>query len=615
MDGYLLDHAGIDWRDELTPVSARYGDIYWSGGIEEKRHVFVAGNRIPERFAATEGSFVVGEIGFGFGLNFLLTATAWRENTRRGRLHYVAIDRHPVAADQLSKLYGRILNGRTRTFGERLISQYPLPTPGAHTRWIDDDICLTLVFGDVGTVLDNMVLTADAWYLDGFSPSLNPDVWNDKVYRQLADRSRPGTTLATYAVAGHVRRGLTTAGFRIERRPGYGNKAEMLAAELPGRQRLRDEPECPERVTVIGAGMAGLFCARALARRGIEVSIVEAASAPLAGASCIRQMAVYPQLALQPGPWNHFSLSAFQHLCTDEPAFNATGFAMLADTQAQQERLARLATAFDDDFMEYGDARRLTEVTGLTLDQPGAIFHTAGWLDMAHAFDTLSGQGDIRTGTSVADLNPTDGGWQLLDAAGRVIHEAEQVIIATGAGAFPLLDPIPAAPVRGQSLTLKVPPGRIPATVLSGPVTLFPAKDGLCTLSATYSPKDADLAVREKDTLELIQRLQEVLPGDDYQVESAAVGLRKAPRDRMPVIGPLPDWRAPVTGRGQRGRRASFDHYLAGLYVCNGFGSHGATHAKLGAEYLAALLCHEPLPLTRDWARLLSPDRFPATSF
>ncbi|MEX2490064.1 MAG: FAD-dependent 5-carboxymethylaminomethyl-2-thiouridine(34) oxidoreductase MnmC [Pseudomonadales bacterium] len=620
MNGYILEYAEITWRDELTPFSTNYKDIYWSGGLEEKQHVFIDGNDLASHCQACGPALVVGEIGFGFGLNFLLTVQSWRQHARHdGRhLHYVAIENRPVDPRDLATLYSRLLpdphTGTTASnlneTAERLLTQYPLPTPGRHRRWFYEDVCLTLIFDDVHKALDTFDAPVDIWYLDGFSPSVNEDIWQTATYDAVARKSAPQATLSTYTVAGHVRRGLMDAGFNVQRQPGFGQKAEMLQARLtarpPSKRSITHKPE----TVIIGAGMAGLYCARALARRGGRPTIVEAGNEALSGASAISQMAVYPQLALQPGPWNYFSLAAFQHLCVSEPAMRATGFCLVPENDERQDRLVRLAACFPDSFLEYLDEKNLAAATGLGVQSSGAIYHTAGWLDVDAAFKETLAETELITNCPISDLKLANQGWQLLDSDGNAIMEAENVIIATGTGTMPLLSSLPLGTVRGQSLNLRITSAQ-PKTVFGGPVTVFPPREGLSTLSATYEADSNDLSIRQHDTDLLMDKIRRMIPDLQCEITGSTVGLRSVPRDRMPIVGKVPDPQALENwNRLRHTRRPPFDGHLTGLYVCSGFGSHGATHAKLCAEYLTALICDEPSPLTPEWRQLLAPERF-----
>ena len=263
---YLQPGASVAWQTPLTPSSRRHRDIYWSpnSAVAEKTHVFIKGNRLRERWTDPDSAhFTLCEVGFGFGVSCLATTNLWRRmKPRGGILNYIAFEKSPVLPEDMAALYARLAPEAgfddRKVFGEhlgRLLEQYPQPSPGHHLLWLDHDICLDLVFGDVNDTLPTTTVEADAWYLDGFSPSSNPDAWRPAMFRKLAACSRPGATLATYSVAGEVRRGLSEAGFSIAREPGFGNKAEMLTGTAPGNWQPR--PRWHGRVAIIGAGIAG----------------------------------------------------------------------------------------------------------------------------------------------------------------------------------------------------------------------------------------------------------------------------------------------------------------------------------------------------------------------
>ncbi|MBS0315842.1 MAG: tRNA (5-methylaminomethyl-2-thiouridine)(34)-methyltransferase MnmD [Proteobacteria bacterium] len=212
-----------------VPRSATHGDVYHSadGGPEQAAHVFLGGNDLPGRWQGRE-RFVVLEIGFGLGLNFLTTWRAWRSDTQaRGRLHYIAVEKHPPAEADLAAIHARwpVLGALPAA----LRAQWPPPVGGVHQLQFDGGaLALTLLLGDARECLPRIDAVADAIYLDGFAPDRNPEPWSPDVCAQLARLTRPGSTLATWSVAGAVRRRLAAAGFIVEKRRGFGHKREML---------------------------------------------------------------------------------------------------------------------------------------------------------------------------------------------------------------------------------------------------------------------------------------------------------------------------------------------------------------------------------------------------
>jgi tRNA 5-methylaminomethyl-2-thiouridine biosynthesis bifunctional protein len=209
--------------DDGVPFSERFDDVYFSaaGGLEETRHTFLLGNGLPQRWRYAE-HFTIVEAGFGTGLNFLATWQAWSESARAGaRLHYVSVEKHPLSPVDLGRIWASW--PELATLARELIGVYPPPVPGFHRLHVDGGrVALTLLFGDATAMLERLDTRADAFFLDGFAPARNPDMWTDALFAELRRVAATGATLATYSVAGGVRRGLTNAGFRVEKRAGYG---------------------------------------------------------------------------------------------------------------------------------------------------------------------------------------------------------------------------------------------------------------------------------------------------------------------------------------------------------------------------------------------------------
>nr|HPQ97614.1 tRNA (5-methylaminomethyl-2-thiouridine)(34)-methyltransferase MnmD [Thiolinea sp.] len=306
------------------PFSRLYGDYYFSknNGLEETHHVFLQGNRLPLRWAG-RSCFHIAETGFGTGLNFLTSWHAWRADSGRcERLHYLSIEKHPLPEAQLAPLLGRW--ERLTPLLAQLLAQYPPPLAGFHRLSFEGGrLQLTLGFGDVLPLLEELGTPVDAWYLDGFAPARNPAMWSLPVMQQVARLSRAGTTFATFTAAGAVRRNLQQAGFRVEKRPGFGHKREMLAGRLETAGaattaaspapwfRLPEPGSSIRQAVVIGAGIAGCQVARALAERGWQVEVLERHAAVACEASGNRAGIIAPKMTAEPGPGEHFYRSAF----------------------------------------------------------------------------------------------------------------------------------------------------------------------------------------------------------------------------------------------------------------------------------------------------------------
>lgn len=279
----MLEIPTLQRLADGTPFSGRYGDVYYAaaGGPAQARHVFLAGNDLPARWQGRE-RFVILETGFGLGLNFLATWQAWRADPQACReLCFISLEKHPFAAADLAAAHAAW--PEFASLAGMLQAQWPPLQPGEHRvvlegvpaaqgqeaagdggkregtemRRMPDvpemspllevqaaqnmpamrRVELRLLFGDAAALLPALTLApdeaVDAFFLDGFSPARNPDLWSPALCRALARLAKPGATLATWSVAGSVRRALSEAGFMVEKRPGFADKRQMLVGRFP----------------------------------------------------------------------------------------------------------------------------------------------------------------------------------------------------------------------------------------------------------------------------------------------------------------------------------------------------------------------------------------------
>ncbi|MCH8466112.1 MAG: tRNA (5-methylaminomethyl-2-thiouridine)(34)-methyltransferase MnmD [Roseinatronobacter sp.] len=219
-----MDHqkASIDWRDGGIPVSARFDDPYYSlqSGLEETRHVFLRGNGLPERARA---GFHIAELGFGTGLNLLATHAALAQCP--GPIHFTSFEAFPMAAPDMARALA--------AFPELDAAPLIAAIATGATRFALGPLDVTLILGDARETLPQWQGRADAWYLDGFSPAKNPELWAEDLLAEVGRHTAPGGTFATYTAAGAVRRALAAAGFDVARQPGFGRKRHMSAGVRP----------------------------------------------------------------------------------------------------------------------------------------------------------------------------------------------------------------------------------------------------------------------------------------------------------------------------------------------------------------------------------------------
>jgi tRNA 5-methylaminomethyl-2-thiouridine biosynthesis bifunctional protein len=576
------------WADDGSPHSGRFGDVYFSreDGLAEARAVFLAGCGLPGAWAGRR-RFTVAELGFGTGLNIAALLDLWRrEGPAEGRLHVFTVEGYPLTAAEA----GRALSAwpELSEVAEALLAQWPDGTPGFHRIELPDfRTTVDVAIGEVDRALSQWTGRADAWFLDGFAPSANPDMWSDAVMDRIADRSAADARVATFTVAGSVRRGLAERGFEVEKKPGHGRKRERLEARRVGAA----ETERPApRVAVIGAGIAGAALARALTAEGAEVTVVEA-EGPGAGASGFPASLVTPRLDagdMEIAGLNAQALRVAMAAYREARAVLAEGVLQLEQAPRDAGRFAKVAAQgiWAEGAMTVLDAAACSARVGEVVEVGGLMLRDAGAIAPAKVLAAWLA-GVARVTARVAGLEPAGSSWRLLDAAGATVLETDAVVLAAGWGNAGLAPDLPLSAVRGQADWA---PGVTTAPVAWGGYAV-PTAVGLL-FGATHERGETDVVVSEvasgKNRATLAARLP-LLAGQvgDSQARTA---IRATTPDRLPLAGAL-------AGR-------------PGLYVLGGLGSRGFCHAPLLAQHLAALITGAPSPLTEAPAARVSPDRF-----
>jgi tRNA 5-methylaminomethyl-2-thiouridine biosynthesis bifunctional protein len=598
--------AAPSFRDGAA-FSETYGDTYWSldGGLDETRHVFLSGNDLPARWQARE-RFTILETGFGTGLNFLCAWRSFRETARRGaRLHYFSVDKHPFRRDDLARLYA--LWPGLAPLGAALLERYPPLIPGFHRLHLDGGrIILTLLFGEAAAMLAQVAARVDAFFLDGFAPSRNPDMWSEALFAQLGRLAAPGATFATYSAAGKVSRGMTAAGFAVEKRPGFGRKREMLRGRFPGA--VPSETSGERRALVVGGGIAGCLVAERLAARGWAVDLLERRD------GLARETSGNPAGVLQPVPSAdgnrlsrltlagfHYALRRLQEFSSDPKLiWQQCGVLRLARDAKQVERQRRIVESglLPPEVLRWVDVEEASQLAGWRVPAPGWWFPQGGWVHPPALCDVaLRVAGNavrLHTQREVANLLRAGNGWRAVDASGNVIAEASVAILANGhlARRFEVSASLPLRPVRGQITCIPAEPGRSINAVVSREGYVTPATSfGVHVVGATYEEGSTDELAREEDHRANLERLKHLLPDFAATMDAARLGgragIRSVGPDRLPLVGAIPD--------------AESLHGLLGL------GSRGLVYAPLCAELLACEIEGEPLPLERDLAAGLTP--------
>ncbi|KAA5803928.1 tRNA (5-methylaminomethyl-2-thiouridine)(34)-methyltransferase MnmD [Alkalicaulis satelles] len=605
-------HARLDWSSGLA--AADMGDVYFQpeDGLAEARAVYVAGAGYPERFH--DGVNVAGELGFGAGLNFLALWDALRRHAPAGaRLHFVSVEGFPLARADARRALAMF--PELEALSGPLVEAWPSPHCGPHRRVFEGGrVTLTVWHDEAARALEAMDMAADAWFLDGFAPSKNPDMWTPALMARIGRLSKPGARVATFTVAGAVRRALADAGFAVSKQPGFGRKRERLEAVCQGPQgQAAPGPLAPARpldgpLAVVGGGIAAASLVDAFSRRGREVSVL-AEGGWASGASGAPLGLLTPRLEAADRPHGRALLAAFDfaaHRYADLAGWRGEGVLRLGE----DARLQRLAGALDEDFV-WLEAQAAHERTGWTAD--GLFMARAGSFEPARLVQALAGGAPARDAL-VAGIEETQDGVRLTGADGHVLGEFAGVILAGGAAGRSLL---------GSALPLEPGAGRVavfdsdlaPRTPAAWGGYAAAAPRGLMA-GATHDKGDdpGDPARAEALLRALAAEGPPGLAEALGPVNQSWAGVRAAAADRLPVTGPVASagfdeiWRA-----WARGAVRTAPEPGAGLsrrvMALSAFGARGFAHAPLLAEALASALGGEPAALERAGMEALHPAR------
>jgi tRNA 5-methylaminomethyl-2-thiouridine biosynthesis bifunctional protein len=660
--------ARLELREDGTPFSRAYGDIYHSesGGLGQAEHVFLRGNDLPRRWAG-RSLFSILETGFGLGINFLATWAQWRRDVEAcTRLHYVSIEKHPFSKIDLQNYLTSVLrllqvSGHTSDtpslanefpfLVDALCAAWPPLVTGMHRIEFEQGrVVLTLIFGDALEVLPTLTMRADAFYLDGFSPAKNPDLWSTPVFKSLTRLAALGASVATYTVSAVVRQSLQDAGFRIDREPGYDSKRDMLIGRFVPRFRMRRyEPPAPfaeqfsnasKHVMVVGAGLAGCAVVATMAARGWHVTLIEAQAAAAMAASGNPAGVFHPMITRDDSFAARLSRSGFLHALRAWHSLQARGLqfelhdqglfvaAQNAEDFAQMQ-IAHAALRLPDDYVRLLTPDAALSLIGVAPVHGGWYFPQGGWLDPAALCRAqLAAAGTHLTAhynTLAHRIERQGGNWQVLDQDRHVIACAPILVIANAhdAGRLTSLQHLPTISIRGQLTQLPATQYSHPMQALQQPLIgdgyVIPLGSRGWLTGASYDFDDTDATLRQDSQQENLQRLRTLLPQAAAMLDSSdaapplagRTAFRCVASDRMPLIGAVADEEAALAHAADlNGAHLADVPRQPGLYAAFGYGSRGLVWAALGAELVASQIEGEPLPVDKKLADGVDPARF-----
>lgn len=669
----------LSYQEDGSPYCQRFDDIYFDtkSGTEQSDYVFVQQNQITSRLlthSAKLETLTIAETGFGTGLNFLLTLVAYQQAQEKHgsalkNLHFISVEKYPLSKSQLSKSLACL--PALKPVADELIKQYPEDEikQGSEIfecHFFDKKIKLTVIFDDAARGFSTLKTlksgNVDAWYLDGFSPAKNPDMWSKELFIQIARLSKEQATLTTFTVAGMVKRQLRDIGFRLEKLPAPGKKAEMFFAVMQSNPttrygyQLRPRITKPQHVSIIGGGIASACVAYALTKRGIKVTLYCKDTNLAQGGSSNAIGALYPLLHQQTDDISHFYQQAFWRAKSLYEEVSAAGFSFshqwcgLLESSYKEVLLTRQQAfeqfnAWPKELIHGVNAEQASELANLPLAHGGLFMPNAGWIsppeltqalfNAAKATNRLKIMTDthiskikqIAKDSSLEAANTQQGKesftWRLHSNQGE--FNASVLVVCAGADSLEIeqLKALPLSATRGQVSNMKTSPNITKlSTVICHKGYLTPHKDGIHCIGATFQKNDLSLTPREEDneynltTLsKCLPELSETIGWQTSDIASSKARLRCMSRDHLPLVGAVPNIAEhikayPHLAKDKNWRYSTPAPCIDSLYVVTGLGARGLCSAPLAADILAADLCNTPYPMNNHHLFNLSPNRF-----
>ena len=590
----LLTHPEIEWREDGTPVAKAFGDVYFSveDGLAETRAVFLKGCGLPEAWAGRR-QFTVAETGFGTGLNFLALWQMWRQHrpSPAARLSFVSFEAFPLRAEDAARASETW--PELRPLADQLLARRPGPVRGVrHLAFEEDGIELILHLGDIADTLPRSRFTADAWFLDGFSPAKNTGMWAGGIYPLIAERSAPGARAATFTVAGDVRRGLAAAGFDVRKAEGHGRKRQRLEAIYPG---AAPSEAGASRVAILGAGIAGAAIAARLMRAGIQPVIFDPASGPASGASGNPLALMMPRL--DAGETAEARLLTDAYLAAREfysglPGATLTDVRQSPQGETEVKRFAKLLA--DPPF----PLEDLEAIAG------GGLLHKRALILRPRQIVEALLEGAEQVYGQIPDVDL---------AERRVNGERFDAIILTNGMA--LRHYLPALELTGRQGQVEHLSGAVtapPSAQASGTYAIAIGQERLW--GATFEPAGPEdsASITEAARAENLEGLTALYPWWLQEARRRGAVSRASVRattpDRLPLIGPAPDAQAISDLWDGKAERADWP-VLPGVFVAGGYGSRGFTWAPWAAGIISAALSGGPLPADLPSVAAVNPAR------
>ena len=634
-----MKYAQIEWNNG-TPSSTEFGDVYFSAGngIEETLYVFLQQNELPQRWQQAD-RFVIAETGFGTGLNFLVTMKMWLQCAADDAcLHFISIENHPVSPDDIARLARQW--PQLGPYVDELLQIYPPPVPGMHLLELAKGrVRLHLIFNEVEYALEQINHKVDAWYLDGFAPARNPAMWSERVFELIGRNTLVGGSFATYTASGLVRRGLSKAGFVVQKSQGHGDKRDMLKGFIfEQRCYVVDKPWFATPVfsyneknaVIIGAGLSGLATAWALIKRGWKITLIDRHANIAEEASGNPAGLLMPRLTQDESLDSRFYINAYVHAlqCLDrlqvdsaEQFWFRTGN-VLVDDAAKLKNISE-SHQYPADFIRLINRDDAKQLAGVELNRDALLFVNAGWVKVKLLCDVIKRECGTRleyVQANVSDITSINGKWKIAGENNATIMMTDCVVAANGSMArrFSVLEWLPLDAVRGQLTNIEqTHKSRNIKCGISADRYITPSYEGKHILGASYNMNDESLDLSSSDQEQNISSINRLISTEFEQQsdQTGRVAFRAVSKDRVPLVGCVPDKDRfeldyQDLHHGRHSRLYSAGTYMPGLYLTTAHGSRGLVSCFISAEIIASMICAEPAPVEKDIVDYLNPARF-----
>jgi len=579
--------------------SKEFDDIYFSpvNGEEESNYVFLEGNKLRERIISNK-NFTIGELGFGTGLNFLLTWKLFNElKLQDSYLDYISIEGYPLSEKIINKIHER--HPKLAKLWIELRKAMPPLWSGTHRINLNKGrVRLTLIYNDALEALKSSNFGVDAWFLDGFNPNKNEGIWSMKVMSEVYRLTKPTGTFATFSSAGFVRRNLEKAGFSVEKIKGYNLKKEMSIGQKKGKIKSKD---IFSKFVIVGGGIAGASIANALKQRGHNPLVIERNDKLAQGSSGNIAAIQYPRLTTVNTPAGRLSLSCYRFSRNLAKklgvAINDKSIILSVPEREGVKQNKLLSQGWPKDLIREINKEDKLEIANSEFNLGGIVHDHGGTIEPIKFVNTLMPNDiEIIFGKEILGFTRNTEGWTITLSDKNKIN-AEILILTCSDG----LNKIKQTSVfnlqytQGQVTYLnKNKFKNIPKTNFSFSGYVTPPVEGVITVGATFekNSNERNYISKEASKININNIPNEVFrnlfsSNVNLSQLDGRVSMRVSTFDRMPMMGQIED----------------------NLYILSALGARGMIMAPLLGEELASIILDLPIGLDVEIIKQCDPIR------